>query len=269
MNLKPGMLKVAPGRAASASASSVDLLLNLKNQYGASCLKLSTEDAGMSFEQIDYWVKQCAETLPVMVKIGGPNARNDIKTLLNFNIKGFVAPMVESVYGLEDFIEALRDHTTEPRFKKLSKHINIETQTAIENLDAILNSSAIKELDCITLGRKDLSKSMKRSVGDPKVTELVKNTVCRIKDRNIKVSLGGGVASHTIDDHLHDIQPNQFNTRVVTFEFRAGQTYGPAVNEAIRFEMLILKEDLQKGFITPEEEKIRAGELRKRLDFSC
>lgn len=268
MNLKPKTFKVVSDRVAVSTPSAINLLLNLKKQYGACSLKLSTEDAGMSFTQIEYWVNQCAVVLPVLVKIGGPNARNDIKTLLDFNIEGLIAPMVESVHGLEGFIEALRDYTTPTRFKKLSKNINIETLTAIENLDAILNSPAAKELDGVTLGRKDLSQSMKRNAGDPVVTELVKKTVRRIKEKNIKVSLGGGVTSHTIDDHLHEIQPDQFNTRVVTFEHHPFQTNGPAVNQAIRFELQMLDEDLKKGFITPEEEQLRAGELRKRLAFT-
>ena len=54
---------------------------NLKNQFGACGLKLSTEDAAMSIEQIGYWAAFSGNALSTIVKIGGPNARNDIKQL--------------------------------------------------------------------------------------------------------------------------------------------------------------------------------------------
>ena len=73
-------------------------LRKLKNDFGACGLKLSTEDAAMTIDQITFWTD--LSLLPVVVKIGGPNARNDIKQLVSLNIDGLIAPMVESLYGL-------------------------------------------------------------------------------------------------------------------------------------------------------------------------
>ena len=168
-------------------------LRQLKTRFGASALKLSTEDAAMSFPQIEYWSRIASGVMPVLVKIGGPNARNDIKQLLSLSIDGFIAPMVESPYGLENYVEAVQDFATPLQFKALSKHINIETTTAVEQLDSILDSPAARHLDEITIGRQDLSKSMKTPLHAPALLNRIQECVKRIQSRNIKVSIGGGI----------------------------------------------------------------------------
>ena len=124
-------------KAVSFQTTLARSLRKLKTEYDACGLKLSTEDAGMSIPQIKFWAE--FSLLPVVVKIGGPNARNDIKQLVPLKIEGLIAPMVESPYGLENFITAVKDFATHKQFEKLSKHINIETVTAVKQLDSILN----------------------------------------------------------------------------------------------------------------------------------
>ena len=138
MKPKKTVLKVVPVKPKEGLLSS---LRSLKSQFGACGLKLSTEDAAMSIEQIGYWAEFSGKILSTIVKIGGPNARNDIKQLLPLNIDGLIAPMVESPYGLENFISAVRDFTTPMQFERLKKQINIETETAVRQLDAILSVS--------------------------------------------------------------------------------------------------------------------------------
>ncbi len=264
-NKQPQLIKVISPSIKDSAKNLILSLRNLKNQYGASCLKLSTEDAAMSFEQIRFWTELVDGVLPVMVKIGGPNARNDIKQLLALNIDGLIAPMVESAYGLENFLAAVRDFTTPMQMQRLVKQINIETVTAVEQLDAILAVPEADLLDEITIGCSDLSQSLKKDRMDAEVQSLVREAVARIKARNIKVSVGGGIAPDTIDAILQDIQPHQFNTRVVTFSVRPGQSYRRAVTETLDFELQMLEHDLKKGFISLDEEKFRARQLRKRL----
>jgi len=266
MNLKKSQLiQVISTREKESAQKLIQSLKNLKNQFGASCLKLSTEDAAMSFEQIRFWTQLAQGVLPVMVKIGGPNARNDIKQLLSLNIDGLIAPMVESAYGLENFLAAVRDFTTPMQMQRLVKQINIETVTAVEQLDAILASPEADLLDEITIGCSDLSQSLKKDRRDPEVLSLVRDVVAKIKARNIKVSVGGGIAPDTIDAILRDIQPHQFNTRVVTFSVQPGQSYRTVVAETLDFELRLLAHDLKKGFISLDEEKFRARQLRQRL----
>jgi HpcH/HpaI aldolase/citrate lyase family len=262
---QPQLIKVISPRVKDSANNLIQSLRNLKNRYCASCLKLSTEDAAMSYDQIRFWTELAKGVLPVMVKIGGPNARNDIKQLIALNIDGLIAPMVESTYGLENFLAAVRDLTTPMQMQRLVKQINIETATAVDQLDAILAVPEADLLNEITIGCSDLSQSLKKDRMDPEVQSLVRSAVARIKARNIKVSVGGGIAPDTIDGILQDVQPHQFNTRVVTFSVQAGQSYQTAVAETLDFELQMLEHDLKKGFISLDEEKFRSRQLRKRL----
>ncbi len=250
-------------KAESFQATLVRSLRKLKNDHGACGLKLSTEDAAMTIDQIKFWAE--VSILPAIIKIGGPNARNDIKQLVPLNIDGLIAPMVESPYGLENFIAAVRDFTTPMQFGRLNKHINIETITAVKQLDDILNAPEAKFLDEITIGCSDLSGSLKKSGLDRSVVNRVARVVKKIKSKKISVSVGGGIQPETINSFLEKVQPDKFNTRVVTFDVVPGQNYGPSVSEALRFEILMLEHDASQGFITRDEEKFRIKELKKRL----
>ncbi|PIQ96035.1 MAG: hypothetical protein COV67_11680, partial [Nitrospinae bacterium CG11_big_fil_rev_8_21_14_0_20_56_8] len=260
---KPPVIKLVRGKAREARLA--EPLRFLQEEHGACGIKLSTEDAGMSFDQIRFWTGVCEGILPVMVKIGGPNARNDVKQFVSIPVDGLIAPMVESPYGLENFISAVRDFTTPLQFKRLKKQVNIETQTAVEQLSAILDSPGARFLEEITIGCSDLSKSMGKSPSDPEVQRTVKKAVSIIKNKGFRVSLGGGISPGTIDSLLESACPTHFNTRVVTFQVFPGRSYKPGVEEALRFEMAMLENDLDLGFISREEERHRAQEIQIRL----
>ena len=239
-------------------------LRKLKTEYDACGLKLSTEDAGMTIDQIKFWAE--FSLLPVVVKIGGPNARNDIKQLVPLKIEGLIAPMVESPYGLENFITAVKDFATHKQFEKLSRHINIETVTAVKQLDSILNIPEAEFLDEITIGCSDLSNSLKKPAIDRALLNRVARVVKKVQLKKIPVSVGGGIQPDTIDGFLKKVQPDKFNTRVVTFNASPARKYEQAVAEALRFEILMLEHDASQGFITRDEEKFRTQELKKRLE---
>jgi hypothetical protein len=71
----------------------------------------------------------------------------------------------------------------------------------------------------------------------------------------MRVSVGGGIQPETIDDFLKKVQPDKFNTRVVTFDVVDGPKYEQAVAEVLRFEILMLEHDAEQEFITRDEEK--------------
>lgn len=262
MKPKKSVLKVMPVKEDEELRAS---LRHMKNQFGACGLKLSTEDAAMSIEQIGYWAEFSAKSLPAVVKIGGPNARNDIKQLLPLNIDGLIAPMVESPYGLENFISAVRDFTTPMQFERIKKQINIETETAVRQLDSILSAPEAKYLDEITIGCSDLSESMKKPRCDESFIALVVKVVKKIQSKNIPVSVGGGIAPETINGYLEKVRPDKFNTRVITFQVEPDRDYHEAVQAALRFEILMLEHDSSRKFISRDEEKFRIKELKKRL----
>mgnify|MGYP004001721467 FL=1 len=262
MKPKKSVLKVVPVKPDKGLRST---FLELKNEFGACGLKLSTEDAAMSMEQVGYWVEAAGNILPAVVKIGGPNARNDIKQFLPMNIDGLIAPMVESPYGLENFISAVRDFTTPMQFERVKKQINIETETAVRQLDEILSAPEANYIDEITIGCSDLSESMKTPRWSENLMFQVVKAVKKIQRKKIPVSVGGGITPETIGGFLEQVKPDKFNTRVVTFKVEPGRDYFEAVRSALRFEILMLEYDSSRNFISRDEEKFRIKELKKRL----
>ena len=70
--------------------------------------------------------------LPMTVKIGGPEARRDIRFCLNNNIDKILAPMIESVYALDLFVNTATSLASKPT-PKLA--INLESYLAYSSLD--------------------------------------------------------------------------------------------------------------------------------------
>ncbi len=241
-------------------------LKKLKAEQGATGIKLSTEDSAMSHAQIEDWVAMAKGILPVHVKIGGPNARNDIKNILPMDIDGLIGPMIESPYALENFICAVRDFSSPLQYRRIKKCMNLETAFAVKHLDEILDSSFAKEIDEVTLGSSDLLQSLGAKRSDAKFMDLIRTTLLRVKEKGYSVSLGGGIQPTTIDELLKETQPSRFNTRILGFSCDGRESFKPAVTEALRFELLMLENDLKKGYLSLDEEHCRALEIKKRLD---
>lgn len=155
--------------------------------------------------------------MPLVVKIGGPEARRDIRDCLATGVDVILAPMVETVYALTNFVETARLLMKETgREARLA--INLETGTAVRNLDAMIASSAFAALSQVTIGRGDLSKSMHLSVDDEEVLTATRNVLTKLNRQNKLTSVGGGLSVHNIV-HMSEILPsNRFNTRHIVFE---------------------------------------------------
>lgn len=239
------------------------LFLELKEKYGASGLKLSTEDAGMSFEQIAHWAQIVSPVVPVMVKIGGPEARNDMKMISTMNnISGIIAPMIESGYSLQKYTQSLKEIFGQS--EHLSKHINIETITACKNLSQIFAVPEISLINEITIGRGDLSRSINKEADDPEVTHLCKTIVKTAKKKNIKVSIGGAINPKNAKRIFKDIGPDKINTRSVVFNRGHSRNINQSVSKALGFEIVMMEENLRLGFVSTNEAKFRIEKLKER-----
>jgi hypothetical protein len=243
-----------------------EMIASLKTLKDNGCtgIKLSTEDAGNSFAQILYWTEEIGEQVPIIVKIGGPEARNDIKELGQMDIKGLIAPMIESDYGLKAYIHALRDILPDDKYKSLSKRINIETYTAYKNIDMIFFIPEAKDLQVVTIGRTDLSKSMGTHVDDPLVTRITREITEKAQAKGMKVSVGGNITNQNAERIKKEIRSNFVNTRSVAFDLEKCQNIGKGILDALEFEEIMMQIDLEKGFVSREEAESRINQLRGR-----
>jgi hypothetical protein len=179
-------------------------------------LKTGTEVEDMGFDEIAF-LKDIAGTIPVTVKIGGPEARNDIRQCLKIGIDLILAPMVETVYALTNFIKAIESITEETAIKTPKLAINIESKTAVRNLDEMLHSKAAAKLYQITIGRSDLSKSMHLAVDDAEVLNAARQAIKKINRYGIITSIGGGVTVENVAHLAKDMPMNKLNTRHIVF----------------------------------------------------
>ena len=132
----------------------VSALKKLRN-LGMSGVKLSLEDEGSTFEDLKLMSKITKSlNLNLNIKIGGCEAINDIIFCKSLRPKSIVAPMVESHYALRKFVESVGDK------KKIKLLINIETSSALKNLNKIVKSKYFKMLDGVVIGRSDLARSL-------------------------------------------------------------------------------------------------------------
>tara|TARA_B100001059_G_scaffold127643_1_gene127518 strand:+ start:144 stop:896 length:753 start_codon:yes stop_codon:yes gene_type:complete len=175
----------------------ISSLLQLNKDYNVIGIKQSTEDEGALHNDI-LLMRRITElcNLKLSIKIGGCEAKSDINFSNYIGANGIVAPMVESEFALQKFIESII------HLKNIKFYINIESITAYNNLDSILNSPASKMLSGIVVGRSDLTKSYgygKNYVDSPQMHSVVLNILKKCKKYNITTLMGGNISFKSED----------------------------------------------------------------------
>ena len=103
------------------------LLYELKNNYNAAGLKAEFESEGASYEEVEELKQLSLQSgLPLTLKIGGCGALRDMINAKKIGVNAIVAPMIESKYALNKFIQTYR--TVYKEFN-IDLYINIETET--------------------------------------------------------------------------------------------------------------------------------------------
>ncbi|MFH0925037.1 MAG: hypothetical protein V1872_05305 [bacterium] len=240
-------------------------LISLKENYGCAGIKMGTEAEANSFEEIEFVMEIVQKHVPVLVKIGGPDARNDIKELLKMGVDGLIAPMVESSYGFKLFIKTLLELAGEKKFTSLIKGINVETKTAYQCLDEIFSQAEVQYLNQITIGRGDLSSSFGREIEDQAIFTVTRDITRHAQKLGIIVSIGGGITPDGAEKVAQQITPDKINTRHVIYDLAKCRNITEAVYHALNFEIDLLSAH-EKGISLEQSSKIRQRieELKQR-----
>ena len=100
-------------------------LMSLKDS-GVVGIKQSFEDEGVILEDVLKIKRLCDKLdLKLNVKIGGCEAVTDINNCLSLETSGIVAPMVESEFALEKFVESIISNTNDQDRSLIDFFINI------------------------------------------------------------------------------------------------------------------------------------------------
>lgn len=230
-----------------------DAVRRLVEVDGCVMMKIATEDEALTHDEIRRRVDVFGEVVPIEVKIGGPGARGDIALAKALGLRHIIAPMIESPYGLTDFLAGVREIYGK---KAPILGINIETGIAARSVSSILDVDRDRGLSQVTVGRGDLSKSLGLSVHDDAVTR-ISARVIRIADTSgYATSVGGGVEPWSIETISKKIGPRFVNTR--NFMFSA-DIKGDVIVRAIQAEILICRATGTKQSLA------RVAALRARL----
>jgi len=186
---------------------------DLKEFYGLTALKTGTEVEDMSFDDVRILKAMCRDIVPLFVKIGGPEARNDIRELTDIGVDGLIAPMIESPYALKNYIHTMRELLSPVAYERVEKGINLETITGFQNMNAILSSPDARDLAQITAARSDLSGSMELSPDDDRVMEICSVIVARSREYDLRTSVGGSITPRIAEKIKTLIRPDTLNTR--------------------------------------------------------
>ena len=182
-------------------------------EYGCLvAIKTGTEIEDMGFDEILFLKKISDSIVPLIVKIGGPEARNDIRNCLKIRVDMILAPMVETVYALSNFVTSATSLQQEARIS-CELAINLESLTAYQNLDAMIQSTAFKSLQQVTIGRGDLSASMHLGLDDEEVINISAKAVRKIANHGKVTSVGGGFMMENIEEICHAIPAGRLNSR--------------------------------------------------------
>ena len=202
----------------------IDELAKLK-KFGIVGIKQSFEDEGVLFDDVVKMKRICSSlNIFLSVKIGGCEAISDINNSILLDVDKIVAPMVESEFALQKFVEAVINNVDIDTQEKMNFYINVESKTAYENLDEILSSPSSKLLNGIVVGRSDLTKSFgygKQDVVSPKMCDVVTDILTQSKGYGFKTLMGGNIGSSSIDfiQDLHEKKLlNNIETRNVIMD---------------------------------------------------
>lgn len=214
-----------------------DLLEELKSEHGLVGFKGGTEVEDMTYAEISLLDELGGSDIPLTVKIGGPEARNDIRALKRLGVFGILAPMIESEYALKNFVMSIQDIFEGEEKPYLA--INIETKSGYLNLEAILKSKYFDSINQVTVGRSDLSASMDRKVDDEVVLAVTRDIVSQVRDRGKATSVGGSLNPLNVQVVRELIRPDRVNTRHLIFTFTISSNLFDAVRRGLEFEILL------------------------------
>jgi len=209
--------------------------------------------------------------LDLTIKIGGCEALKDFYDARSIGVTHIVGPMIESAYALKKYLGSARAAYGKDEYSTVNFLVNIETITACDNIDEILNKYDITGLSGIVLGRVDLTGSLgltREDVNSERIFGIAQKVIAVAKKKGLEIVIGGGVSKETIP-FLNQFPAGTFaryETRKVIFECPGSLSgaYAEGILKAVGFELMWLKNKRDFYGLIYHEDAIRIEMLEKR-----
>lgn len=251
----------------------LDVLKLLKNDYGVFEIKAEFEAEGSRMEEM-MRLKDITSAvgLPIILKIGGVEAVTDIYNALSIGVKGIVAPMVETTYALEKYLNTIKTMIADDNAKDIDFAFNVETQDAIYNFEKMLCNQDIKLLRSVTVGRVDLAGSLGIDRKEINTSEIIFDkcidVFSKAKSKFLRTALGGSISKESLvvlNKFYNRGLLDKFETRKVVFPAQSYKYGEKAILEAVRFELLWLKSKRRYYSRIKAEDEKRIEMLEARM----
>ena len=252
----------------------IQILKQLKADYRVTGLKAEFEAEASRMEEL-MRLKEIGGfcDLNLLIKIGGAEDISHMFDALNLGVHALNAPMVETPFAAGKFYKCVKKYIPAEDLEGIEISINIETVTAHQNLDAILNHKEAGVLNAITVGRVDMTDSLgltRDDINSPKLYKICEDVFTKARKKGLNTGLGGGISTDAIDfikrlgkEGLID----KYETRKVAFTNMNDdpQFIAEGILKAVEFETLWLENKRNHFMRIGSEDLLRIEMLRKRL----
>jgi 4-hydroxy-2-oxoheptanedioate aldolase len=205
--------------------------------------------------------------LSYLVKIGGCEAKSDVRFLMQIGVQRIVAPMIESPFAMRKYMEMV----PQGAFEHLG--VTIETIDAVRRIEEILDAGTIFDagnmLSEVTVGRTDLTASYGGpGVDSDETIAMVKIVARAARKRGLPTTIGGSVGTSTVTRLANDLELFDLIACVETRKcvmpvdqfLQAG-----AVADAFAVEEALLALQLDHHGAIADAASARIGQIRTRL----
>lgn len=248
----------------------ISLLKNLKEEHHVVGIKAEFEAEGTRFDEA-VRLKQLtnAAGLDLTIKIGGCEALKDIYDAKIIGANTIVAPMIESAYAMQKFIQASKIAFSDEERKNIKLFINIETINGFKNIDEILSSSYANDLDGIVFGRTDMTGSLgldSNDVNSEIILDYAQKLAQKTNFYDKEFIIGGGICTKSIPFLAQISNLKYFETRKVIFDTCTlkSKNIEEGILKAIDFELMWVKNKQEIYNKLSKEDAKRIEILKKR-----
>lgn len=241
------------------------ILQNLRKTCNVVSVKAEFEAEGTRTEELLRLLEIARRAdVKIALKIGGCEAVRDLIEAKQFGVDYIIAPMVETPFALQKFIDAKNKVYNKEERLDVDFLVNIETKTGFEHQQELAKVASTPDgIQGLVFGRIDYvgSKGMPRdSVDDAAVTTDIIQVATSCKKHNLDLVVGGGVSINAASSlaEMKKVHLTRFETRKIIFSSDAlsSNAIQEGLLNAVHFELLwLLNKREFYSIITNEDDK--------------